>query len=72
MKWLQYFIPGFLYWRGFLKRFTNIPPEYQLEILDEYEEAGKQGRRLDVKKMWVILKEGESRTGKKVVKMCSS
>jgi len=51
--------PDVEYWMPFLDRMKNIPMEYQLAILREYEVAESQGRDLNVERMWDLLLAGE-------------
>jgi len=48
------------YWIPFVKRMKNIPMEYQLVIIDEYEKAENQVRDMDIEKMWDLLLAGEN------------
>jgi len=48
------------YWIPFVKRMKNIPMEYQLAIIDEYEKAENQVRDMDIEKMWDLLLAGEN------------
>lgn len=36
--------PGIAYWRPFLERFSTLPEEDQMAIIEKYEEAERQGR----------------------------
>ncbi len=51
--------PDVEYWVPFVKRMKNIPMEYQLAILEEYEKAEKVGIGMDVEIMWDLLLAGE-------------
>jgi len=42
------------YWIPFVKRMKNIPVEYQLAIIDEYE------KDMNVERMWDLLLAGEN------------
>ena len=42
------------YWIPFVKRMKNIPVEYQLAIIDEYE------KDMHVERMWDLLLAGEN------------
>ncbi len=42
------------YWIPFVKRMKNIPMEYQLAIIDEYE------KDMNVERMWDLLLAGEN------------
>ena len=42
------------YWIPFVKRMKNIPMEYQLAIIDEYE------KDMHVERMWDLLLAGEN------------
>ncbi len=48
------------YWIPFVKRMKNIPMEYQLAIIDEYEKAENQVRDMDIEKIWDLLLAGEN------------
>ena len=48
------------YWIPFVRRMRNIPMEYQLAIIDEYEKAENQVRDMDIEKMWDLLLAGEN------------
>lgn len=52
--------PAVEYWIPFVRRMRNIPMEYQLAIIDEYEKAEDAGKDMDVEKMWDLLLAGES------------
>lgn len=52
--------PAVEYWIPFVRRMKNIPMEYQLVIIDEYEKAENQVRDMDIEKMWDLLLAGES------------
>ena len=54
-------VPATGSWRSFVKRFKKIPKTFQMAILDEYEEARKEKRPLDVDKMWKLLILGGNR-----------
>jgi len=51
--------PDVEYWVPFVKRMKNIPMEYQLAILEEYEKAENAGIGMDVEIMWDLLLAGE-------------
>ncbi len=42
------------YWIPFVRRMRNIPMEYQLAIIDEYE------KDMNVERMWDLLLAGEN------------
>jgi len=52
--------PAVEYWIPFVRRMRNIPMEYQLAIIDEYEKAEDAGTDMDVEKMWDLLLAGEN------------
>ena len=52
--------PAVEYWIPFVRRMRNIPMEYQLAIIDEYEKAEDAGKDMDVEKMWDLLLAGEN------------
>jgi len=51
--------PDVEYWIPFVNRMKNIPTDYQLAIIDEYEIAEKTGKDINVEKMWDLLLAGE-------------
>jgi len=52
--------PAVEYWIPFVRRMKNIPMEYQLAIIDEYEKAEDAGTDMNVEIMWDLLLAGES------------
>ena len=52
--------PAVEYWIPFVRRMRNIPMEYQLAIIDEYEKGENTGKDMDVERMWDLLLAGES------------
>ena len=52
--------PAVEYWIPFVRRMKNIPMEYQLAIIDEYEKAEDAGTDMNVEKMWDLFIAGEN------------
>jgi len=48
------------YWIPFVRRMRNIPMEYQLAIIDEYEKGENTGKDMNVERMWDLLLAGEN------------
>lgn len=44
--------PAVEYWIPFVRRMRNIPMEYQLAIIDEYEKGENTGKDMKVERMW--------------------
>lgn len=63
--------PDVEYWVPFVKRMKNIPMEYQLAILEEYEKAEKAGIGMDVEIMWDLLLAGEEEARFVKMKHCN-
>ena len=52
--------PAVEYWIPFVRRMRNIPMEYQLAIIDEYEKGENTGKDMNVERMWDLLLAGEN------------
>ncbi len=48
------------YWIPFVKRMKNIPMEYQLAIIEEYEKGENAGKDMNVERMLDLLLAGEN------------
>jgi hypothetical protein len=49
------FDPGIAFWKPFLERFSTMPKEDKLAIIEEYEESEREGRKLNIERMLTCL-----------------